>query len=195
MSANVQRPSHDHILAAAEEVFAAKGLGAASLRDLLNAAGCSTTAFYARFASKNEVLVALVRELLEDLHDAAAEALPRARDLRSGWDQGVDILVATLSDRKALVKVALTEAPMIPEARAALSETYAALATLLSTQLRRVGRRNVDVDDADALAWAIVGALTMQITRWAVFDQLDDSALTKTLRTTAHTLLPRRRHG
>jgi AcrR family transcriptional regulator len=185
------RPSEDRILAAAEAVFATKGFGACSLRDVLTAAECSTTAFYARFPSKGAVLEALIRQLLGDLHDAAAVALPRADGLGEGWDLGVDILVETLSGRKGLVKVTLTEAGMVAGPRQALRETYGLLAALLSAKLAALAERGkVDLPDPDALAWAIVGGLTMQVTRWAVFEQIDDAALAEALRATARSLLP-----
>lgn len=188
------RPSEDRILAAAERVFAEKGYGHCSLRDVLSAAECSTTAFYARFPSKAAVLEALIAQLLGDLHDAAAKVLPRATDLASGWDAGVDVLVSTLSDRKGLVKVALTEAGMSPAPRQALRNAYALLATLLAGNLRRLSDRGrIHIDDADALAWAVVGGLTMHVMRWAVFEELDDAGLATQLRATARSLLPRQK--
>jgi AcrR family transcriptional regulator len=191
MSRAAPKPSHDRILAAAERVFTEKGFGPSSLRDLLTAAECSTTAFYARFPSKDAVLEALIRQLLGDLHDTAADALARAKDPSAGWDLGVDLLVAALADRKGLMKVALTEGAMIPASRDALRDTYALLAALLSGRLQRLAdRRRLEVVDADALAWAIVGALTMQVTRWAVFETLDDEGLGKALRATARALFP-----
>jgi AcrR family transcriptional regulator len=188
------RPSEDTILSAAERVFATKGYGACSLRDVLGAAECSTTAFYARFASKEAVLEALIERLLGDLHDAVAEQLPRAADLASGWDTGVDVLVATLAGRKGLVKIALTEAAMAPGPRAALRSAYDLLAVLLADNLRRLADRGrIQLVDADALAWAIVGGLTMQVMRWSVFEELDDAALAESLRATARSLLPSQR--
>ncbi len=58
------RPSSDRILGAAEKVFARQGYGETSLRQLMAAARVSTTAFYARFDSKEAVLVALVDRLI-----------------------------------------------------------------------------------------------------------------------------------
>jgi AcrR family transcriptional regulator len=191
----VGKPSHDRILAAAERVFAERGFGSTSLRDLMAAAECSTTAFYARFASKEAVLEALVRQLLTDLHDAAAAELPRAKTLVAGWDVGVDVLVDTVRDRKGLVRVALTEAGQEPAARAVLRQAYGLLAALLAAQLERPSRRKAGAgrDVARARAWALVGALTMQVTRWAVFEELADDALADALRDVARPLLPARR--
>lgn len=191
MSRVASRPSHDRILAAAEVVFAEKGFGTTSIRDLLSAAECSTTAFYARFPSKDAVLEALIRQLLGDLHDTAAGALARAKDLQSGWDLGVDLLVDALRDRKGLMKVALTEGAVVPASRAALRDTYGLLAALLASRLQAVAeRRSVQLDDPPALAWAIVGALAMQVTRWAVFETIDDAELADALRATARAVLP-----
>lgn len=190
------RPSRDKILAAAEHVFAERGYGESSLRELIAAAECSTTAFYSRFPSKEAVLETLVRELLEDLVEAAVEALPRATGIDEGWDQGVRILVDALAGRRRLVRVLLTDASRVPGPRAALSDAYAGLAMMLSQQLQRVARRGtLEVADPDALAWAIVGALSLQLTRWAVFEQLDDEGLVQALRSTAAALLPRRRRA
>jgi AcrR family transcriptional regulator len=188
------RPSRDKILAAAERVFGERGYGDTSLRELMAAAECSTTAFYARFSSKEAVLETLVRELLEDLYETAAQALPRTTGIDQGWDEGLRILVEALGGRRGTVRVLLTEASRVPGPRAVLRDAYAGLAALLSLQLKQAARRGaVDVPDAEALAWAIVGALSMQLTRWAVFEELDDEGLVGALRTTAGALLPRGR--
>ena len=176
---------------AAEEVFAARGFGNTSLRDLLAAAGCSTTAFYSRFASKEAVLETLVRELLEDLHDAAARALPQTGSVRDGWKRGIDLLVESLAGRRGLVRVALTDGAQVCGPREALRDEYALLAALLSAQLSAVAKKSKrKISDPEALAWAIVGALTMQVTRWAVFETLDDAALADALLSTANALMP-----
>jgi AcrR family transcriptional regulator len=188
------RPSHDAILASAEKAFGERGFADTSLRELIAACGCSTTAFYARFATKEAVLETLLRDLLVDLHDAAAQVLPRAKDPAQGFDAGVDVLVAAIKDRRGLLRVALTEAGRIPSARAVMRDAYGMLAALLAGQMTKlVARGRIDVADADALAWALVGALTMQVTRWAVFEELADDELAEALRATARTMLPARR--
>jgi AcrR family transcriptional regulator len=184
------RPSHDAILATAERVFTERGYADTALRELIAACGCSTTAFYARFPTKEAVLATLLRELLVDLHDAAANALPRAKDLASGFDEGVELLVGALAGRRGLVRIALSEAARVPSARAVVRDAYGMLAVLLATQLaKQAQRKRIDIADTDALAWALVGALTMQVTRWAVFEELDDAALVHSLRATARTML------
>jgi hypothetical protein len=45
--------------------------------------------------------------------------------------------------------------------------------------------------DTFALAWAIVGALEIQLTRWAVWDELELRSLRTQLLATAHAILPK----
>jgi AcrR family transcriptional regulator len=188
------RPSHDAILATAERVFGERGFADTSLRELIAACGCSTTAFYARFATKDAVLETLLRDLLVDLHDVAAEALRSARNPAQGFDKGVDVLVAAISGRRGLVRIMLTEAARSPPARAIVRDAYGMLAALLAGQISHIVERGrIEVADADALAWALCGAMTMQVTRWAVFEELDDDDLAESLRVTARTMLPPQR--
>src|SRR5262245_4103001 len=104
------RPSADKILEAAERVFARHGYGESSLRQLIAEAQVSTTAFYARFDSKDAVLAALIARLLAELHAAATESLGEARTLEEGFEQGVGVLVRVLSGHRTIVRLALTEA-------------------------------------------------------------------------------------
>lgn len=179
------RPSEDGILAAAEALFAERGFGAPSLRDLLAAARVSTTAFYGRFPDKEAVLVALIERLFADLAAAAAAALPQARSLEDGFARGVDVLVEVVGPRKGLVRLALTEAAAVPAARATLAGAYRGLATLLAARLAEAG-----IADAGVLGWALVGAVEVQVRRWAVLGDLDDDALPEALHATARALVP-----
>src|SRR3989442_1472508 len=94
------KPSADAILDAAERVLTRQGYAGTSLRQLIAEAGVSTTAFYARFDSKEAVLDALVERLLRELHTAAAATLSEARSIEDGFDRGVDVLVAKLGRKR-----------------------------------------------------------------------------------------------
>jgi len=185
------KPSVDGILEAAERVFARQGYGETSLRQLIAEAGISTTAFYARFDSKEQVLDALVVDLFARLNAAAVAALGGARGIEDGFDRGIDALIATLGARKDLVRLTLTEAASSPRSLATLRASLAYLAQMLAARLARlVERGDVQVDDVEALAWALVGALKIQVLRWAVYGDLDDRGLARALRSTARTVLP-----
>ena len=184
------KPSADRILSASERVFAKFGYGETSLRQLISASGVSTTAFYARFASKEAVLEALVARMLADVHAAAAGVMGAVKSLEEGFERGVETLVETLGEHKALLRLALTEAAASRAAAATLRRSYGLLADLLVAHLRKlVERGSIELDDVDTQAWAIIGALEMQFRRWAVWGELDHASLTAALRATSQTLL------
>ncbi len=184
------RPSADKILTASAEAFDRRGYGETSLRELMAAAKVSTTAFYARFASKEDVLEALVKRLLSDLEEAATSTLAAGGDVDAGFARGVSAMTEVLLRHRVAVRLALTEATAVARTRKMLARAYGGLAKLLGTRLERLSGR---ASGGDAAGWALVGALAMQVQRWAVFDDLDDRGLEKALSATARTLLPQRR--
>src|SRR3990170_2446043 len=64
-----------HLLAAARRVFAERGYLNASVDDIARAAGCSKGAYYFHFASKEDVLLALVDDWTGDRSQRLAEAV------------------------------------------------------------------------------------------------------------------------
>jgi len=186
------KPSSDGILEAAELAFAKHGYGELSLRQLILASRVSTTAFYARFESKEAVLAALTSRLFRGLHADAPAALAQARDLETGIDHGVDLLCDRLGPRKALVRLILSEAGASAAAVTARRDAYAMLAAFLAMRFRALTeKRRISVVDPEALAWALIGALEIQVVRWAVWDQLELDELRLQLRGAARAILPR----
>lgn len=185
------KPSSDRILVAAETLFASRGYDV-SLRQLIAAAGVSTTAFYARFPSKAAVLERLTESLFGDLHVEAIAVLRRARDLDEGIKRGVDLLVDHFSKRKALVRLIIAEAGSVPIVLLKRRQSYMMLAQFLAHYLRALDDRGrIACKDPETVAWALVGALEIQIVRWAVWGDLSDGQLTAALRMSAHTILPK----
>lgn len=192
------KPSSNNILEAAETAFAKHGYNELSLRQLISASRVSTTAFYARFDSKEAVLAALTSRLFGELHADAPAALSKARDLASGIELGVDLLCERLGPRKALVRLILSEAGSSPAAMNARRDSYAMLAAFLAMRFAALNeRKRIAVADPEALAWALIGALEIQFIRWAVWDQIDLAALRAQLARAALAILPRseNRHG
>jgi AcrR family transcriptional regulator len=66
--------TRDRILAAAAEVFAERGYEGAAVSDIARRAGFTTGAIYGRFRDKAEVLLEVVRGVLEDQQEAAVLA-------------------------------------------------------------------------------------------------------------------------
>jgi AcrR family transcriptional regulator len=186
------RPSADRILNAAEALFANKGYGEVSLRQLIAAAGVSTTAFYARFDSKAAVLDTLTERLFAELQLEAAMTLRNVKDFASGIEQGVDILCARFGPRKALVRLIVAESGSLVPMLSTRRKSYAMLSGFLGHYFKVLADRGrIRVDDPTALAWALVGALEMQIVRWAVWDELDIDQLRTELLSVARAILPK----
>lgn len=152
------------------------------------AARVSTTAFYARFDSKEAVLCALVQRLLGEVDERARRELALATSLDDGFRRGIAALVDVLGPQRELVRVLLTQAAS-PKVTAALGDRYAALAALLAGQIAAIADGGGDADP-EAIAWSLVGALHMQVLRWAVYGHLHTDALVPSLRAVAETHLP-----
>lgn len=181
----------EEILDAAERVFIRQGYGETSLRQLMAAAEVSTTAFYARFDSKEAVLIALVERLLGGLFRAEAEALSRVRSMEEGIERGVEVMAETLGPHRRLVAISLTEAMSSGEVKKSVQRAYAGLVKLLAAQLEAAARsRDVTLPDPQALSWAFVGALHIQVLRWAVFEEVGKNDLAAALRSVARTFTP-----
>src|SRR5438128_11583520 len=72
MQATVEQVStRDRILKAAAEVFAERGYEGAAVSDIARRAGFTTGAIYGRFRDKAELLLEVVRGVLESQQDAA----------------------------------------------------------------------------------------------------------------------------
>lgn len=171
-----KRPSRDRILKSAEQLFASQPYGDTSLRQLMAAASISTTAFYARFRSKEEVLVALIDDLMISLHQEALIAFDPKKPADQLIKRALDALVRTLAARKSLVSIALAEGMVVQGVRDALARAYHGLVEIIA------GRMGRETAHSNALAWVYVGALQMQVMRWAVFDELSEAELKKQLK-------------
>ena len=119
-----RKPSVDAILGGAERVFARVGYGEASLRQLMAESSVSTTAFYARFDSKEAVLKELVLRLLREIGEQVAETLPGARDLPEGFRVGVDVLCDALVPRRDLVRIAEPKRVKIEDIQKIVAQHY-----------------------------------------------------------------------
>jgi AcrR family transcriptional regulator len=136
-----RRPSSDRILQTAERVFAKHGYGKTSLRQLMTASKTSTTAFYARFGSKEEVLRELVLRMIAELDERARPELLAAKDVADGFRRGANVVAEVLGPKRDLVRLALTEAAVSPVVNETVAREYASLAALLASQILRLMER------------------------------------------------------
>jgi AcrR family transcriptional regulator len=181
---------NERILAAAEAVFAEQSFGDTSLRQLIDRAQISPTAFYARYASREAVVEALVERVLGELYRIAGEVTLTAKSVDEGIELGVKGLVKVLGDHKVVVRIALTEGASIPAVRKALHDALSQQAALLASKIGKLhAKGKIPRAEADVLGWTLVGAIMIQVQRWAVFDELGTKKLIANLLSTAHSLL------
>jgi AcrR family transcriptional regulator len=184
------KPSTDRILDAAEKSFAKHGYDGVPLRQLIADAKISTTAFYARFASKEDVLASLTWRWFASLHEGAPAAIAASRDLETGIDAGIDFLCEQLGERKPLVRLILTELGASASAIETRQRAYELMHAFLASRFTSlVKSRKLRTEDPSALAWALIGALEMQVMRWAVWKAIELPALREQLRVTARVIL------
>lgn len=181
--------SRHEILDAATAEFAERGYANTSLRQLMSAAGVSTTAFYSRYPSKEAVLIALVSNLMAELFARGSATLTEVADVDEGIAAGIELLAAAMRAHRPVVALALTEGAAIPEVRDVIGDALTALAGLLARQIAasRGSRRRSRGDRARA--WSLVGALHLQILRWAVYGQVADGELERELTAVARAAL------
>src|SRR5438045_7713613 len=90
MQAALEKPqasrlsTRERILAAAAEVFAERGYEGAAVSDIARRAGFTTGAIYGRFRDKAELLLEVVRGVLESQQEAAVMAAAAGADEGDG---------------------------------------------------------------------------------------------------------------
>lgn len=103
--------TRDRILAVALALFASKGYTATSVRDITERLGMTKASLYYHFASKEEILRALVRPLGEELgalvEQAREEASIGAREILTG-------LVDVLSRRGGMIRALMADPSGLP---------------------------------------------------------------------------------
>jgi AcrR family transcriptional regulator len=77
-----RQDTRQHLFEAAAEVFAAEGIGAASVAAITAAAGLTRGAFYSNFDSKDDLITAMLADHVEQSTRRNLELLARHRDPR-----------------------------------------------------------------------------------------------------------------
>ncbi|RNL61402.1 TetR/AcrR family transcriptional regulator [Nocardioides marmoriginsengisoli] len=94
--------SRDLLLAAARDVFTAKGLHAARITDITDGAGVAAGSFYTYFSSKEEIFAAVVRRLRTSaLRHVPTEPPTSAAEVEPWIHQTVENWVSALVDNAA----------------------------------------------------------------------------------------------
>jgi AcrR family transcriptional regulator len=120
------------ILAAAMEIFAERGLGAATVA-VSSAAEVAEGTLFTYFSTKDELLNALYRQIKMELADAMMLEFPRKKSVRQRlqhiWDCYVNWGVANPSARKALALLEVS-GKLTQESKAAGSAPFTEIQTM-----------------------------------------------------------------
>lgn len=132
--------TRQRVLAAAESVFAERGIEGASVAEISERAGFTRGAFYSNFASKEDVAIAVFEAVTsKQLRLIRAQIGSRRRDVDpavSDWQSRLRDAVATVQvDRELLLLVLETQLHAVRDA--AFASQYSALAQQVEEQVAR----------------------------------------------------------
>lgn len=162
------------ILAAAETAFAEKGFGGTSTRELIKLSGLSTTAFYAHFSHKEDVLAALIQEITEELSTSIQRGIEQGKDPFERLFCSLMNTFYVYKERKALAKILLGDALAFSgDAGLRARSLYRGVADLVKREFQKVQEKGFMGDvDLEAFAYGMMGAINFQIFRWAVWEEI-----------------------
>ena len=110
------RRRHDQLLDATAELVAARGFHAVGVVDIGAAAGVSGSALYRHFRNKQELLVALIERVVDELLAGAHVAVAGADSPEAALDALVRAHVAFALRDRAIIKVYSQESDHLPDA-------------------------------------------------------------------------------
>ena len=99
---------HDAILLTAETLLASRSLDEISIEELAKGAGISRSNFYFYFASKDEVLLALLDRVIAEVEHRVG-ALPRdfEQDAPASWRRSIAVFVDVFTEHRAVSVAAI----------------------------------------------------------------------------------------
>ena len=150
----------EQLLAAAQDLFAAKGFANTRIADICAAAGVAKGLFYWYFPTKESVIVELVRDTRQQLRRAQGAAMDANADALTRIRQGAEASVRFIAERRAhfalldLERHDHTVAPLVREG----SDVYVRDVTALIREAQQHGL--VDEGDPKVYAVGVVGAVS-----------------------------------
>lgn len=167
------RRSRQALLDAARIVFARDGFIAARITDIADQAGAAHGSFYTYFKSKDEIFLALIEELEEDLRvsgrgESAASDDAYARILRAN----TEYLTAYYDNRGIMVvwEQAATLNPEVAELRSQASDRAVARVVRAIERMQAAGEVSPAID-ARYAATALTGMISNFAYRWCLRDE------------------------
>lgn len=170
------------VLAATAELLKSVPLSDLSVARILAAAGVGRTSFYEHFASKDDVVVQIMRTISVDVIDAIEPMLDRGeRAPDDAIAEGLGNLLAVSSRHSALIVAVTEEWPAVPELRAIWFSMLGEITERLAQTIDRDRAAGIAPPGADseplaaALAWSAERALHVAMTgEHPTLDDIED---------------------
>jgi len=147
--------TRQNLLAAAEQEFGEKGFHKASISSITQRAGVAQGTFYIYFASKEEVLRALVRHMGRKVRHTLTEATESMPDRTEQEKSGLEHFLAFAVEHKNLYRVVM-ESQFIDES--IHREYYETLVEMYAARLKKAqDAGQIRKDDPFGQAWVLMG--------------------------------------
>lgn len=146
----------EQLLDAAEELLATRGYVDTTIGDIAKAAGVTRSALYFYFASKQDVLIALVARTVQTLQRGSVGVLAGAGAVDDVFDAALEHTATQWRDHGVVMRAAVDFASTVPEVDRLWTDTAEAIAEAIAALLERGGAPSGDgPDDAPALGRAL----------------------------------------
>jgi AcrR family transcriptional regulator len=155
----------DRILAAAFDLFLARGVAATTIEEICEQADVANRTFFNHFPTRQDMMRALAESRLLNLHDVVSDRSgePVPGQLVGLFDDIASVLVKSSDTYREVI------AEMLASSGYGIQRGFALHVTFLELVKEGVARGEVTArHDAQTLADIIVGALTGGIVNWTV---------------------------
>jgi len=160
------------ILRESTRLFAKRGYSATSVRELVEAAGCTKPALYYYFENKEAVFLEAIREATDSMTTTIVDTSAVEGPVRFQLERGIDAFFETLEDHGMRMRLLMRAELQPDEGQPAFDfDSVRVKHTQLIENIIQCGvgtgeiRRDVDVNDA---ALALTGMVDQRIRRWLV---------------------------
>jgi Transcriptional regulator len=152
----------DEILATATQLFIQQGYHGLAMRQISEALGVSKAALYYYFEDKEELLLAILTDYLEEIETAIAAIHAQTESGAEQIRRFVEMVLQQPAERRAIIRLASQEmAQLSASARTRFNRLYhekfiGKLTALLQSGMERGEFRPLDAETA---AWALLGIM------------------------------------
>ena len=185
------RRTRRKILDAAETEFGKKGFHDGSISGITQRAGVALGTFYTYFESKDEIFLALVKDMSGRIHEWIAERVADAPDRLTAERLGIEAYIEFARQHKGIYRI-ISEAEFV--ATAAYREHYEGFAKGYRRNLEDAARGGeIRPGDYEAWSWAIMGIAVFLGMRFVIMDESKSPSEVADIMTDliAHGILPR----